>query len=350
MTTHPFPTATRWALAVTALLLTPTWFACSTPRAGKPTEDPSPTAAIIDGTSIDIDELDTWIKNHLYEQQTRNGDPSRTYQVRRDALDRMIQERALDADAKRLGVDVDAAIQQEIDAIGPVTDGEVVAFFAENRERFGTQRFDDLSPRIRQHLEQQQRQEAIEVIVARADVRIDLVQPRVQVAADGPSLGPDDAPVTIIEFSDFQCPYCKRASPIVHRLAEKYPEQVRIVYRHMPLDSIHPRARAAAEASACADDQGLFWEYHDQIFANSSKLSDEDLLAFGTAVGVDEAVFAACVETRKHAEAVQADVADATSAGITGTPAFVVNGIVLYGLQSEDDLDKVIRAELDEAS
>ena len=97
-----------------------------------------------------------------------------------------------------------------------------------------------------------------------------LLEPaRLEVAAIGPALGPDDAPITIVEFSDFQCPYCKRVVPTLHQLHEKYADQVRIVFRHLPLDKIHDRARPAAEASACANQQNGFWAFHDMLFENS---------------------------------------------------------------------------------
>jgi protein-disulfide isomerase len=113
------------------------------------------------------------------------------------------------------------------------------------------------------------------------------------------------------------------------------------------LDSLHPRARAAAEASACAADQGLFWEYHDRIFANPRASGDEDLREHAREIGADGALFEACVENREHAAAVEADAAVAAELGVTGTPAFVVNGILLFGLQSEETLDRLIREELE---
>jgi protein-disulfide isomerase len=153
--------------------------------------------------------------------------------------------------------------------------------------------------------------------------------------------------VTIVEFSDFQCPYCKRAVPLVHQIAEKYPTEVRIVFRHLPLDAIHPRARAAAEAAACANAQGLFWEYHDRVFEDQNALSDEDLRGYAVDVSADEALFGTCVETREYAATVDADVAAANAIGITGTPAFVINGILLYGLQDEQAMDELIQSELE---
>jgi protein-disulfide isomerase len=311
-----------------------------------PAPEESPNAAILDGEVISVAALDTWIKDELFKQQT-GGDPARVYQFRRGALDRLIERRVVEGEAQQNGLDAEAYVRQQVEANNPVTQADLVKFFAENRERMGNPAFDEVSPQIRQYLEDQRAQEARQEIVTRAAVRIELVPPRVELEGDGPSLGPENAAVTIVEFSDFQCPYCRQASGIVYNLAEKYPEEVRIVYRHLPLDRLHPRARAGAEASACAADQGLFWEYHDQLFANPRAFEDEDLRGYAREVGADEERFDACFDAREHAAKVEADVAAAVELGITGTPAFVVNGILLYGLQSEEAFERLIQDELE---
>jgi protein-disulfide isomerase len=149
-----------------------------------------------------------------------------------------------------------------------------------------------------------------------------------------------------VEFSDFQCPFCQRADPVLKEIEARYPKDVRIVYRHLPLDSLHPRARASAEAAACAADGNKFWEFHDQLFANTRALGDEDLRKYAAAVGLEPTSFDECVRTRKHAATVEADAQEARRIGVTGTPAFVVNGIVIFGFQTADALDALIREEL----
>ncbi len=312
-----------------------------------PTPDDSTAAAVVDGTVISVAALDAWIKDELFKQQTGNGNPARTYQFRRSALDQLIERSVVEAEAAKSGLDADEFVRQRVEANDPVTRVDVVRFFAENRERMGNVGFDEVSPRIREHLERQRAQEARQEMLAQAAVRIELIPPRVEIESDGPSLGPEDAPVILVEFGDFQCPFCRQAMGIVYELAQKYPEELRVVYRHLPLDTIHPRARAAAEASACAADQGLFWEYHDRLFANPTAFGDEDLRAHAREVGADGEVFDACVEKREHAAKVDADAAAAVELGITGTPAFVVNGILLFGLQTEETLDRLIRDELE---
>jgi protein-disulfide isomerase len=177
-------------------------------------------------------------------------------------------------------------------------------------------------------------------------VTIHIEAPRIDVAATGPAKGPADARVTIVEFSDFQCPFCQRVLPTLERVLETYPEDVRIVYRHLPLRS-HGRARPAAEASLCAADQDGFWPYHDALFANTKALADEDLVRYAAESGLDAERFQRCLEERRFAAQVDEDAAAARGAGITGTPAFVVNGILLSGARPFEDFARVIDAELD---
>ena len=172
--------------------------------------------------------------------------------------------------------------------------------------------------------------------------------PRIDVAAEGPSLGPAGAPVTIIEFSDYQCPFCKRAEPTVREIAKRYPEQVRLVFRHFPLDNIHPEARSAAEAATCAEDQGKFWEFHELLFDELSEPREGRSCASSPGQAkLDLAAFDACVAERRHRARVDADVAAGREAGVSGTPAFYVNGIPLSGARSVDEFVKLIERELE---
>jgi protein-disulfide isomerase len=323
--------------------------ACQTGIVGRSGDEPTPRVAQVGGVEIQLDELDAFVKEELFLKKTRGGQSARVYEVRAEALQRLIARRALEQEANRAGTTVEDLVRARAEAQEPVTDAEIASLYAQRPDQLADVPFEQAAPDIRRHLEERRRRRAVEEIVAAASVSVYLRPPRVEVAADGPALGPEDAPVTIVEFSDFQCPYCRRAGPIVHRIAEKYPTQVRVVYRHLPLDKLHPRARATAEASLCADDQGQFWAYHDLVFANPRALEDDDLLRYAAEVGADTDAFEACFESRTHARTVADDAAAAAAIGVTGTPAFVVNGIVLFGLQSEEDLDAVIRSELDEA-
>ena len=140
-----------------------------------------------------------------------------------------------------------------------------------------------------------------------------------------PSLGPENAPITIVMFSDFECPYSKNVMPTIHEVLERFPEDVRLVFRHFPL-RIHKRAQLAHEASECAREQGKFWQYHDLVFANEDALAENDLKKHAADLGMDVLRFNNCLETRRFENKVRRDVRDARTYHVTATPSFYVNG------------------------
>jgi protein-disulfide isomerase len=146
-----------------------------------------------------------------------------------------------------------------------------------------------------------------------------------------PALGPANAPITLVEFSDFQCPFCGRFYPTLHRLAETYGDKLRIVYRQYPIASLHANAIKAAEASLCAHDQGKFWEAHDLMFQEQNRLTVRELKVMASRLGLKQDEFDRCLDTGKYTEKVQTDIAAASRVGVTGTPALFVNGIPVEG-------------------
>jgi protein-disulfide isomerase len=258
----------------------------------------------------------------------------------------MIRERLLESEGKRRGVPPEVVVELEMKDMGPVREEEVVAFYQQNFETKGEVKLDEIRPQIEKYLEKRRAAEVPKRLRERAKVEVHLAPPRFDVAAEGPSKGPADAKVTIVEFSDFQCPYCARSVATIDQVLAKYPADVRLVYRHLPLDSIHPHARGAAEASACAEEQGLFWPYHDKLFQNNKKLAKEDLLRYAGEAGLDAAKFQVCVEERRFQAKVESDLQAARAVGISGTPAFVVNGVLLSGAQPAEEFYPVIDAAL----
>jgi protein-disulfide isomerase len=303
-------------------------------------------AAVVDGSSITISELDDWIRDDLYRQEIAGNSPSQMHLLRTEGLRRMIEERVMEAEASRSNLDPSQVLERELEALGPITDEEVESFYAERADRLKGATLEELTPRIREYLQQKRASAAVARLREQANVTVLLEPPRVAVEGDGPSLGPAEAAVTIVEFSDFQCPFCERAIPVLKELRERYPNDVRVVYRHFPLDSIHPRARPAAEASLCAHDQGKFWPYHDKLFENPAALADDDLRRYATELELDADRFERCVAERPHREAVEADAAAASEAGVNGTPAFFVNGIFIEGAQPASAFIELIDAEL----
>jgi protein-disulfide isomerase len=330
--------ASGWLAAIAAF-----GFGCGTLGIGKSDE---PVAARVGGEVITVAELDAEIKDELWKRETGDGSPSRVYELRSTAAKNLIGKRAIEQEAKKRGLTSEALLDAEFKALPPISDEEIKKFYDENAARLPGTTLEAISPRIRSHLESEAKRKMVDAIVAKADAKVELSRPRVELRPGGPSRGPAEAKVTIVEFSDFQCPFCQRAKPVLDEIATRYPNDVRIVYRNLPLDSLHPRARPSAEAAACAADGNKFWEYHDKLFANNRALGDEELRKYAAEVGLDAAAFDQCVKSHKHASAIEADLEEAKKLGINGTPAFIVNGILLSGLQTADALDVVIKEEL----
>lgn len=170
---------------------------------------------------------------------------------------------------------------------------------------------------------------------------------RVAVSADDdPVLGPPDAPVTIVEFSDFQCPFCKRFKDnTLDRILSTYRGKVRYVYRDFPLN-IHPYAQKAAEAAECADEQGRFWEFHDLLFERQPALAVASLKRYAAQLGLDTVAFNHCLDSGRYASEVHEDYADGIQYGVTGTPGFFINGQKLIGAKPFSIFQQIIDAEL----
>jgi protein-disulfide isomerase len=177
-----------------------------------------------------------------------------------------------------------------------------------------------------------------------------LVVPDVS-ADDDPTQGSKDAPVTIIEFSDFQCPYSKQYhDEILPMIVSVYGDEIRYVYRDFPLTSMHPQAQKAAEAAQCAFEQGKFWEYYENLFRNQGALDVPNLKNYATELGLDESNFNLCLDSGKYAQEVQKDFEDGRSYGVTGSPTFFINGRMLVGAQPFSTFQTVIEEELVKAS
>ena len=151
-------------------------------------------------------------------------------------------------------------------------------------------------------------------------------------AGGHPERGPNGAPVTITEYGDFQCPYCRRAESTLREVRQHYGSRVRIVYVDFPL-SFHRNAMGAALAARCAGEQGKFWKYHDAMFASQDALSEPDLKVLASSLGLDSAQFNGCLDQRKYESAIRADQQEGERIGVHGTPYFLVNGDALDGAQ-----------------
>jgi protein-disulfide isomerase len=277
------------------------------------------------------------------------------YQLRKQQVDELVARRLLESEAARRGQSIEALEKSEITAkAGAVTEPEIDAFVEANRARI---RGDvaQLRPQIREFLQQQKvdarRSALVDSLRASATIDMRLVPPvpfRAEVdIAGAPVRGTVTAPVTIIEYSDFHCPFCRRVQPTLTRLLEKYPGKVRLVYKHLPLDGLHPQARRVSEAAWCAARQDKFWAFHDAVYADAgSDSSDATLTRYATAAGLDAAAFGACLANPETKAAIQRDVAQGEALGLNSTPGFFVNGREVRGAQPIEAFETIIDEEL----
>ena len=160
------------------------------------------------------------------------------------------------------------------------------------------------------------------------------------------SMGPANATVTITEYSDFECPFCGQAEPTVKQIIDKYPNDVRVIYKQFPLSQIHPYAEKAAEASECAADQGKFWEMHDVMFSNQNNLYTNSLKDYAKQIGLNTDDFNKCLDSGAMKSRIDNDLREGGSAGVRGTPAFFVNGHMISGAQPFSVFDSAVQNAL----
>lgn len=277
------------------------------------------------------------------------------HQVLETTLSQMVEERLVAAEASEQGLSAEAYLTAEIEArTTPVTDEEVDAWYQANQARV-RQPKEQVAEQIRAFLQRQRRQQAREELLAgiRAghQVAVHLEPMRLEVPVAGaPTQGPEGAPVTVVAFSDFQCPYCQRLNPALDRLREAYGERLRVAFRQFPLTSIHNHAQQAAEASLCARDQGRFWPMHDALFAHQRELTVEKIKELAGDLGLDRARFDACLDAGERRPQVQADLEAGQAAGVSGTPALFVNGRPVTLVSGRDPFDQLAAVVEDELS
>ena len=176
-------------------------------------------------------------------------------------------------------------------------------------------------------------------------VRLEAPRTRVDLPADAPSTGPASAPVTIVEFTDYQCPFCHRAQTVMDQILARYKGRVRLVHLAFPLEG-HPGAVPAAKAARCAGEQGKFREYHHGLMTAPGLLDDADLKARAAKLGLKAAEFGSCLASDRHEAAIRASFEQGVSLGVSGTPAYFVNGRMLSGARPYEEFAQVIDAEL----
>jgi protein-disulfide isomerase len=309
-------------------------------------QNSSKPIATVNGEQIYEQELMSVAGTQLVELQKQE------YKVKSEALDRLIRKKVVEAEAKKRGISADELFKQEVDSkVAEPSDDEAKGYYLASRSQT-TLPFEQIKPQVKQILKnaeiQQARDKYAESLRAKAEVAILLVEPKQEVGYDPARVrGDANAPVTIVEFSDFQCPFCKRAEPTLKELLAKYNGRVKLAYRDFPIPELHPQAETAAEAARCAGEQNKFWEYHDALLAmDGNKLDEAAFRTTAQNVGLNVKSFSSCLATGKFKAAVEQDIQAGSQAGVVGTPGFFINGEFVSGAQPEAEFAKIIDAEL----
>lgn len=268
------------------------------------------------------------------------------HQLLEGQLEQLIQDRLLEAEAAAKGVTKEQLLANL--QAPAITDAEVDAFYEQNKAQIPRPK-EQVAEQIKQYLAQRGQFEAREKLFTELEgkykVEMKLEPMRTEVAATGPAKGPANAPVTIVEFSDFECPFCARLIPTLDQVTAKYGDKVRVVFRQFPL-AMHANAQKAAEASLCANDQGKFWQMHDAMFQNQQGLAVAALKAKAAELGLNAEAFNSCLDSNKYAAQVAADMKEGSAAGVSGTPAMFINGRFISGAVPLEQITEVIEDEL----
>lgn len=307
--------------------------------------------AEVDGQPILLSEFEKAAGKEFFRQRDA------LHRLQQQKLDEYIGALLLTREAEKRGVSLATLLDQEVNSkILPVGQDEIEAFYKHNKARIPVE-LDKVQDQIREFLRNQkieaQKGLYLKSLRDKANIVTYLKPPpvfRVDVSVNGePFKGAEKAPVTIVKFEDFQCPFCKQVQPAFVELLKRYDGKLRLVHKDLPLDSLHGQARQAAEAGRCADEQGKFWTYHDTLYANSPKASVEDLKSYAKDVGLNVDSFDRCFTSGKYKDVVQKNLSEGAQLGLTGTPTFFINGRELSGAQPVEAFAAIIDEELAQA-
>jgi len=273
------------------------------------------------------------------------------FKLKSDALNAVIRKKLIDLEAKKKGLTSEELLKREVDSkIADPSDDEAKGYYLAAKSGT-TLPFDQVKPQVKRLLKnaeiERARDEYADSLRNKAQISILLQPPAVEVSYDVARVrGNADAPVTIVEFADFQCPYCRKAEATLNELLKKYDGRVKLAYRDFPLSQIHDHAEMAAEASHCALSQGKFWEMHDAMFVDGAKLDEGGLVKSAAGLGMDQSSFESCLKSGKYKSVVQQDIEAGSQVGVEATPAFFINGESLSGARPEAEFSEIIDRQL----
>jgi protein-disulfide isomerase len=314
--------------------------------AASPTASGVGVVAEVNGNPIFAAELDAKAASRLARLRQEE------FEIRQQALDEIVTDRLLGAEAAKRGVSRDELLRTEVEARTPaVAASEVEGAYEQNKTRFAGEPKEVALARIRQVLTQRAGAERRRAYLqelrgkARVAVRLEPPRTRVELPPKAPAIGPAAAAVTIVEFTDYQCPFCHRAQTVMDEILARYKGKVRLVHLDFPLDG-HPGALPAARASRCAGEQGKFWEYHHGLMTAPGLLDDADLKDRAAKLSLKAPEFASCLASDRYNDPIHADFEQGASLGVSGTPAYFVNGRMVSGAVPYEEFSRVIDSEL----
>jgi predicted DsbA family dithiol-disulfide isomerase len=320
--------------------------------------DPQPDAIVAtwEGGQLTYGELLEDVNGRLIKQEIEYL--NERYTTMRRAIDSRINEALLEAEATKRGLaDAEALVEQLNAQNTTVTEAEINEFYEQNKRRFRGRPLEQVKEAVEGQLTQAKQREAVDTLVeqlrnqASVDVALEAPElPRLEVATGGgPARGAENAPITIIEFADYECPYCTRGYTTMKSVMEKYDGKVKWYFRDFPL-SFHRNAVSYSVAANCAGQQGKYWEMHDAILDNQKALTGEGgVEGLAKNLGLDEAAFGTCIADKDQSKKVMENMADGQAVGVTGTPAYFINGIMISGAQPLEAFEQIIDRELETA-
>jgi len=311
----------------------------------------APTAGVaakFGDIEISNEELYRGIQQDIYEAE------SKIYDIKYNRLQSLVVKKLVDSDPRKKGLTNDEFLKKYITSSIKISEKDIQAFI--KKRNIPKEHVNDrIKERVKSFLEMEQQKAAVDAWVAKQTKKRPIeiyfkkpARPKFDVVAgDAPSYGNKDAKVTIVEYSDFQCPFCAKGAEIVGQIKKKYGKKVRIVFKNFPLP-FHAQAKGAAEASLCANEQSptKFWELHDLMFAEQSKLSVEDLKVKAKKIGLDATKFNNCLDSHKYAAKVESTIEDGKKVGVKSTPTFYVNGQLVSGAQPIEVFEDIINESL----
>lgn len=308
---------------------------------------PADVVAKINGVDVTDAELTARVKNQLSRLE------SQIFDIKSGGLTDLIDEKLLEAEAAKRKLSVDELLKKEIDSkIQQPSEQEIQTFFSLFQEnKYKGKTLDQVKGELVNQIKSTRRRDLYSGLMKglKKDSKIEILmeRPRIKVAVnkESPSRGKDDAPILIYEFSEFQCPFCKKVQPTMTQIEQEYKGKVKRVFRHFPL-SFHQQARGAGLASLCANEQGKFWAYAEILWEHQRELEPEKLKEYAGQASLDTGKFNKCLDSAKFESEIVEDQNVGSATGVSGTPAFFINGIFLSGAQPFEKFQEVIEQEL----